>query len=140
MKQKIYFLHIGKNAGTQIMHLCRQLEKFDFEFVRKNHRTRKIDLPNNCKYFFSIRNPITRFVSGFYSRKRKGAPKNYIEWNIHEKYAFTQFKHANDLAESLFRKDKIGEKAAIAVNSINHLAMHQVDYFEKTEISFTTPL
>lgn len=132
MKKKIHFLHIGKNAGNQILHLCRQLEKFDFEFIKENHRTKKYDLPKNSKYFFSIRDPITRFVSGFYSRKRKGMPKYYSEWSPDEKFAFSQFDHANDLAESLLREDDIGEKALVAANSISHIAMHQVDWFTKS--------
>lgn len=132
MKNKIHFLHIGKNAGNQIIHLCRQLEKFNFKFIKENHKIRKIDLPKKSKYFFSIRDPITRFVSGFYSRKRKGMPKYHIEWSEHEKFAFSEFEHANDLAESLFRKDIIGQNALVAVNSISHIAMHQVDWFVKS--------
>lgn len=52
MKNKIHFLHIGKNAGNQIIHLCRQLEKFNFKFIKENHKIRKIDLPKKSKYFF----------------------------------------------------------------------------------------
>jgi hypothetical protein len=43
------------------------------------------------------------------------------------------FEHANSLAESLFRQDASGEMASAAMNSITHLAMHQVGWFFNQE-------
>ena len=84
----------------------------------------------NTKYFFSIRKPETRFASGFYSRKRKGQPRLYNEWNLHESLAFDAFEHANDLAENLFSEDTKGRFARQAIKSISHTARQQFDWFQ----------
>lgn len=129
-KNKIAFLHIGKTAGTQISHISKQLGQFGLDIVKCNHDIKLRHLENGIPYFFSIRNPIDRFKSGFYSRKRKGQPRIYAEWSKSETMAFQQFKHANDLAEALMRQDEIGLKARAAIKSIRHTAMQQVDWFE----------
>ena len=88
-------------------------------------------MPNQIDYFFSIRNPITRFKSGFYSRKRKGLPRILAEWTRSEAKAFGTFEHANDLAEALFRPDERGLLAAQAIQAIRHTAMQQIDWFSR---------
>jgi hypothetical protein len=69
---KLVFLHVGKNAGTQILHLASQLQNNGIVINKMPHRGRLMDISGNDRYFFSIRDPISRFKSGFYSRKRKG--------------------------------------------------------------------
>ena len=122
---KIAFLHISKTAGTQIMHVAHQLEKYGVFIWKYKHSIKLFNLPLNTKYFFSIRNPTTRFVSGFYSRKRK---KNHSQ---HEKITFERFEHANDLAENLFAEGKSGISARNAIQSIKHNAMLQIDWFQR---------
>jgi hypothetical protein len=122
---EIAFLHISKTAGTQIMHIIKQLKKLKINIIRHDHWVKLSDLPTNTKYFFSIRNPATRFVSGFYFRKRK---KNHSQ---HEKITFKHFEHANDLAENLFTEGRIGVSARNAIQSIKHNAMLQVDWFQR---------
>lgn len=129
---EISFLHIGKNAGTQVMHIAEQLESFDINITGCGHGVKLSNLSDDSKYFFSIRNPINRFRSGFYSRKRKGMPRIYSEWNKHEARAFESFEHANDLAEALFCKSDRGYSAAKAIQSISHTAMQQIDWFTRT--------
>ena len=73
--REIAFLHIGKNAGTQIMHLAQQLKPHGIHVHQLPHSKKLYELPLAINYFFSIRHPITRFKSGFYSRKRKGQPR-----------------------------------------------------------------
>ena len=126
----IAFLHIGKNAGTQIAYICKQLEILNYKIVQCSHDTKLKHLNKGVRYFFSIRNPIDRFPSGFYSRKRKGLPRIYVEWTECEAIAFQKFSHANDLAESLFRTDYIGTDARAAIKSIRHTGMQQDDWFE----------
>ncbi|MEZ4338031.1 MAG: hypothetical protein R3B82_15535 [Sandaracinaceae bacterium] len=87
--------------------------------------------PPSHDYFFSIRDPIGRFVSGFYSRKRKGQPRIYVEWTEDEAAAFARFDHANDLAEALFQPGPDGQAAFAAIKSIFHTAMDQVSWFER---------
>lgn len=139
----IHFLHIGKTAGTQIKFICEQINiSKSIKIIKHGHKTNLIDLPKNEDYFFSIRDPISRFKSGFYSRKRKGQPRNYCEWSKNEKIAFTAFEHANDLAERLYDLDDRGNQARKAINSISHCAKKQVEWFAGTNnfLSFRSPI
>lgn len=130
-RPRIHFLHIGKNAGTQIHIIADRLnESGHAERIEVHpHEISLPDLPPNDPYFFSIRNPVTRFRSGFYSRKRKGRPHYNYNWTPDEKLAFNSFEHANDLAEALFSPGETGTKAARAMLSIQHVAMHQHHWF-----------
>jgi hypothetical protein len=129
--REIAFVHIGKNAGTQIMHLAQQLKPHGMLVHQLPHSKKLYDVPLAMNYFFSIRDPITRFKSGFYSRKRKGQPRIYAEWTKAEAAAFGHFEHANQLAEALFQQDEAGYLAAQAIQSIRHTAMQQIDWFER---------
>ncbi|WP_176273358.1 sulfotransferase family 2 domain-containing protein [Altererythrobacter lutimaris] len=130
--EAIFFLHIGKNAGTQVRQLCEQVQaKGHAEFVRVRHGDKFSVLPDGARYFFSVRSPSARFKSGFYSRKRKGAPRLYNEWSAHEAEAFAHFEHASDLAESLFEETTRGRLAWAAAQSITHTAMQQSDWFSQ---------
>lgn len=128
---EIAFLHIGKNAGTQVMNVAVKLKDYGINIHKFGHEVKLRQLPNDAKYFFSARKPESRFLSGFYSRKRKGQPRIYSEWSEHEAVAFSLFEHANDLAENLFSKGDIGKKARMAIKSISHTGMQQVDWFQR---------
>ena len=129
--ETVHFLHIGKAAGTQVRYLAKSLnkQKADIRINKHRHDVRLKDLPSKERYFFSIRQPESRFMSGFYSRKRKGQPRIYSEWSGHEKMAFGQFEHATDLAEALFEDSPRGHEAISAIRSITHTAQNQVDWF-----------
>jgi hypothetical protein len=131
--ETIHFLHIGKNAGTQIKQVIEQINAAPSGLKIKSHKHNigLRQLPAAERYFFSIRRPDTRFMSGFYSRKRKGQPRTYVEWNSHEGMAFAAFEHANDLAEALFERGSEGRAAMCAIISITHPAMHQIDWFQQ---------
>ena len=128
---EIAFLHIGKNAGIQVMNVAVKLKDYGVNIHRLGHKVKLSQLPNDAKYFFSVRKPESRFLSGFYSRKRKGQPRMYREWSEHEAVAFSLFEHANDLAENLFSEGDIGKKARMAIKSISHTGMQQVDWFQR---------
>ena len=129
----IHFLHIGKNAGNQIKLIIKQINAQcpDVHIRRHGHRVSLREIADDGAYFFSIRNPVTRFRSGFYSRKRKGQPRKLIEWTRHEAKAFSDFEHANELAEALFSGGVAGAKAFGAMKSISHVSMNQVDWFSR---------
>ncbi|SHF80260.1 Sulfotransferase family protein [Loktanella atrilutea] len=128
----LHFLHIGKAAGTQVRHLARQVNAAQdrWRIVKHDHNTNLRDLTREDAYFFSIRDPLTRFVSGFYSRKRKGQPRLNVPWTMDERQAFKRFPHANDLAEALFAPGARGLDAIAAIKSIRHTSKNQVDWFE----------
>ena len=132
-KNTIHFLHIGKNAGNQIKLIIKQINAqcHNVHIRRHGHRVSLRDIAEDDAYFFSIRNPVTRFRSGFYSRKRKGLPRKLIDWNRHEAKAFSDFEHANELAEALFSGGVAGANAFGAMKSISHVSMNQVDWFSR---------
>ena len=127
----IHFLHIGKCAGSQIAQIARQVNRAPKgrKIVKHNHDTFLRDINRDADYFFSIRHPISRFKSGFYSRKRKGAPRLHVGWTVDDRFAFKTFEHANDLAEALFEKTERGDMAWAAMKSIRHTAQNQSDWF-----------
>ena len=78
----VYFLHIGKTAGTQIIHVIEQVNSGNAAYflIAPGHGRKLLTLPEAAPYFFSIRRPEGRFRSAFYSRKRKGLPRHPVEW------------------------------------------------------------
>ena len=133
IEANLVFVHIGKNAGTQIVNLLDQVSKLtSLKISKVGHHVKLAEIEPSTPYLFSIRNPVDRFKSAFYSRKRKGQPRLYSEWSEHEALAFSRFEHANDLAENLFAKDARGADAMAAIQSISHTAMHQIDWFTST--------
>lgn len=126
----IHFLHIGKAAGSQVGLIARgfNAQSKDFAIHKHPHGMVLRDLPRQTPYMFSVRHPVSRFLSGFHSRKRKGQPKLLVPWTRHETLAFADFEHANDLAEALFSQDDRGLLAFRAIKSIGHTAQNQVDW------------
>ena len=128
--KKIHFLHISKNAGTQMGKIAQQINADGRYLVKKHpHSVKLRNIPALEDFFFSVRSPETRFVSGFYSRKRKGQPRIYSEWSAFEREAFGDFDHANELAEALFEPGHVGLRALCAIKSIFHCAEDQVNWF-----------
>ncbi len=118
----IHFLHIGKTGGTAIKHALAGCSGNQTEFRLHAHNIRLSDIPNGEKVFFFLRDPISRFVSGFYSRKRKGMPRYFYDWSHSEAEAFENFTTANELAGALSSNDKkIIRDAINAMRSIQHL-------------------
>lgn len=125
------FLHIGKTGGTQIEKVIKRINELNgpVRIIKHSHDVNLRDIPFDQPYFFGIRDPASRFKSGFYSRKRMGRPAYDYPWTPYEETAFTAFGHANDLAEALSATGLIGRKAFAAMKSIQHTSMNQVDWF-----------
>ena len=84
--------------------------------------------------FFFVRDPIDRFVSGFYSRKREGRPRYNFEWSSEEREAFGTFDTPNHLAISLSSNDEIlKEKATRAMMEIFNVNSSYWDWFANEE-------
>jgi sulfotransferase famil protein len=134
----IHYLHIGKTAGTQIKNIITQINQTNHNchITAHPHHIQLRHLKSGYEYFFSIRSPLTRFVSGFYSRKRKGRPRYNREWSDHERRCFTIFQHANELAEALFEDNNAGLQAFSAIKSIEHCAYNQSDFFNSMGFIF----
>ncbi len=134
-KQTAHFLHVGKTGGTAVkeaLGACLDSGKYTLKLHR--HKTTLADIPEGEKVFFFLRDPVTRFVSGFYSRYRKGAPRYNRPWNADEQYYFTRFQTPNALALSLSSADvEVRTRATKAMQSINHVKSCYCDWFLSRE-------
>ncbi len=137
-KTLVHFLHLGKTGGTSIKSAlkCKKTTYSNNQYIIfcHSHLGRLKDTRPGEKVFFFVRNPIERFVSGFYSRKRKGMPRIYSEWNAGEKKAFKKFQTPNQLAVSLSAEDKAVRAAAVkAFEKIRHVNSSYWDWFENSD-------
>lgn len=114
----LHFLHVGKTGGTAIKAALEPVARSGrFRIELHKHRTRLQDIPAGEPFFFAIRDPISRFVSGFFSRQRQGQPRIFRPWTEGEARAFQRFATANQLAERIFED----EHAAAAMRDIGHV-------------------
>jgi hypothetical protein len=99
---KIHLLHIGKTGGTAIRHALKQAPRNDrYELILHSHQTRLVDIEPSDRVIISVRDPISRFVSAFYSRQRKGRPRYFFEWSDLEQRLFDVFPTPDALALAL---------------------------------------
>jgi len=122
-KKNIHFLHIGKTGGTAIKEALKPFSRYrDLRIWLHGHEVKLSDIPKGDKVVIFIRDPISRFISGFYSRQRQGRPRYNFPWTPGEAQAFQIFKTPNELAKSLSSTDPFLRKAAIkAMNAIRHV-------------------
>lgn len=130
----IHYLHIGKTGGSAVKHALREQNSVDngsYFFVLHEHEEQLRDVPAADPYVFAVRDPLERFYSGFYSRKRKGQPRILSEWTPREQRAFTRFADANDLAEALTAENIELRCAALsAMTGIGHVNTAHLDWFD----------
>lgn len=130
-KQVVHFLHIEKTGGSAIKEALKyNLANDNYAIILHKHQFRLKDVPQGHKCFFFIRDPISRFVSAFYHRKRKSQPKNYVPWIWGEKIAFNQFSTPNELALALSSEDiDVKESAIKAMKQIILVRTSYLDWF-----------
>ena len=114
----IHFLHIGKTGGSAVKRALGPIAK-RFNIVLHVHATRLADVPVGESVVFFVREPASRYVSGFNSRLRMGRPMLNVPWNAAEARAFGRFVTPNSLAEALSDEDDDLRRAA-------HAAMREV--------------
>jgi hypothetical protein len=61
-----------------------------------------------------LRDPVTRYVSAFNARYRKGRPRYYRPWSDAEKTAFQEFHSPNELARALSADNADTQRSATA--------------------------
>lgn len=122
-KRPLHFLHIGKTGGAAIKHaLSEHRDTGSYTISLHKHHVSLRDIPVGEAVFFCLRDPVTRFVSGFYSRQRQGRPLLNSVWNADEKIAFGYFQTANQLASALSSLDDTERNfAEHAMSSIRHV-------------------
>jgi hypothetical protein len=132
----VHFIHVGKTGGTAIKRALLRAGVADREMadvgtgpetpfgrVRLHHHKFKLrDVPPDEYAFFCLRDPIARYISGFYSRLHKGQPRYYYEWSQREGRAFEAFPTPQLLAAALASEDARERRlAADAMQAIRHL-------------------
>jgi hypothetical protein len=135
-KHRIHFLHIRKTGGSAIKSVLQDfLEMPDYCLKLHKHKTTLHDIPRGDSVVFFLRDPVSRFISGFYSRQRKGLPLHYSEWRPEEKEVFEHFSAPNEIAVALADKRSHNHSLAImAMKSIRHFTSYKhwyvdFDYF-----------
>jgi hypothetical protein len=133
-KTVVHFFHIGKTGGSSIKSTLKNKKrpyiKPSSVILSHGHAFTLDKTKSGEKFFFFVRDPKERFVSGFYSRKRKGMPRMYNEWTAGEREAFSLFDTPNQLAEALSSAEIEQKNAAeAAMRSIMHVNMHYMHWF-----------
>lgn len=132
-KQRVHFLHIGKTGGSAIKSILNNfLETPKYSIKLHGHGTSLKDIPKGDSVIFFLRDPVTRFISGFYSRQRKGQPRYYSEWSLKEKEVFEHFSTPNEVAVSLASEQA---SAKMAMKCVQHFSRYSkwyvdLDYFK----------
>jgi hypothetical protein len=120
-KPPLHFLHVSKAGGTAIRTVLHERSAKRFRLVRHPHNVTLNDIPIGEKVFLVVRDPATRFVSGFNSRLRRGGP-HQLDWSAEEERAFARFSTPDDLARSLYSDDP--ETAAAARDAVGAVRYH----------------
>lgn len=134
-KQFVHFLHIGKTGGSSIKYAMSQhFADNCYAIYLHSHHVRLRDVPGGERVIFFLRDPISRFISGFYSRQRQGRPRYFRRWNPDEKNAFEEFSTPNQLAIAIFSTDdKEKRRAQSAMESIQHVRDSYMEWFESED-------
>jgi len=121
-----FMLHIGKTGGSYIKHLLSTIPAAR-SLVRPLYHHYSLEtalgeFPDE-RAVFAIRDPLEIFISGFYSRMRKGQPRYNYPWTPEETVIFSTFKTPNELAEALSsERSERKERAADAMRNLQHVA------------------
>ena len=131
-KQTIHFLHIGKTGGSAVKSVLKNYQETPKYLIKLHgHGTSLNDVPKGDSVIFFLRDPVSRFISGFYSRQRKGQPRYYSEWTPQEKKVFEHFSTPNEVAISLGNDQSTDHSLAImAMNSVGHFKRYNKWYID----------
>ena len=132
----VHFLHVGKTGGTAFKHAVRAASPPPARCVIHLHPHRVVlrDVPEGERFLFFLRDPVTRFVSGFYSWQREGRPRYRTRWSPEERVAFERFPTPGALALALSADDREeGALARAAMRNIRHVRDGYWKWFESED-------
>lgn len=131
-KPLLHFLHIGKTGGSALKHALKPHRSSGrYQIVLHKHGVRLRDIREGEKFMFAVRDPLSRFVSGFYSRQREGRPRIHSPWSPAEKVAFERFSTPDALGVALDSADSDEREAArAAMEGIGHVRSSYWLWFE----------
>ena len=140
----IHVLHIGKTGGLALKEAIRgdvrgvqsvyQDAAPGARILTHSHFVTLADVPRGDDVVVTLRDPVTRFVSGFNSRQREGRPKHFNAWKPPEKRAFERFGSPDALATALGAEDPVERaEAEAAMGDIGHVRTHLSDWLGSPE-------
>lgn len=127
----LHYVRISKTASTALIAALEQVtHDIPYRIVVHEHEDSLLDLPPSESFFVTVRDPITRYASGFLSRQRRGRPRYNSAWTAEEEIAFTEFDHPWVLGAALDDADEQRrQRAENAMRSIRHVRTHLLDWF-----------
>lgn len=125
---RAHFIHIGKTGGIAIkeaiaphIYYREPFEFGDYNVFCHPHAVTLHHVPVGDKVFFSVRDPVSRFISGFNGRQRCDQPRLYSPWTEQEARVFKTFSTPNALAEALSSSDSNARaEAQAAMRDVRH--------------------
>lgn len=131
----VHFIHIGKTGGTAIKSAIKRYNSTkEFDIFIHGHEFKFKDALPGEYVFFVLRDPIDRFISGFYSRKRQGQPRTFWPYSTEEDRAFGVFETPNEIGLALSSEDSVlRNQAQDAMKQIGHVNTSFWDWFENKE-------
>lgn len=120
----VHFIHIGKTGGTAVRHALTEAGNPMTRYGQTHLHRHSFNLPRVPEgdyAFFTVRDPVDRFVSSFYSRLRQGAPRYDVPWSCSEKLAFSWFQSPQALGDALAGSGPDRDRAQQAMNAIRHI-------------------
>jgi hypothetical protein len=126
----VHVIHVSKSGGSALRYALREARRRAGGGLvtpwgpiwGHDHGFGLRDVGRNEKVFFAVRDPLTRFLSGFYSRRRNGAPRYSIKWTENERQAFEWFATPQALADALAgESSEMRRRAEFAMGAIGHL-------------------
>ena len=100
-KVVINILNIGRISIPYMESLLNGKELDGYQVKFRPPRIRLKNLPVGSRVWVIVRDPISRFISSFYSRRYEGKPLFMIPWTEAEKSLYHRYETVNDLAEAL---------------------------------------
>lgn len=132
----VHFLHIGKTGGSAIKAALRPF-RGKRGIVFHPHWFPASGVPANERFFFCVREPVSRFISAFNSRLRMGKPAGFVPWDADEEWAFSRFQTPEALAIALSGNDAAkAREARRAMRSIRHVRQHQHEWFPAPALEY----
>ena len=127
----VHVFHIKKTGGTAMRHaLLSHRITPKYVVILRFHDGVLASVPKGDKIVFTVRDPLDRFVSGFYSRQRQGQPKYFLPWSPDERIAFEKFETPEQLALALSSDDAdLRACAEHSMRTIGHVRSSYWDWF-----------
>jgi len=117
-------LHPGKTGGTALKHALLEYEgAAAHRPLLHGHEVTLADVPAGEPFMFIVRDPVSRFASGFNGRLREGRPRYHYPWREEERVAFGLFQTPDELAVALSstsrRRRRAAERAMRGIAHVN---------------------